>query len=236
MPTIADIWFSPVPAFVDMTVQSNRRNFISVVGGAQTLGVDGSAPFGVTPPVFLTSNGIPASFATNNGRGGSLTVSGGTLTAGATDPPGSSGTTVTTQPASPGRGVLGDYSSGNLYAFNPNTLTDNGTARRWLRRWRGLPAASEAAERFSALTVDMQTGIGVPDGTHPHVSLRWSDDGGHTWSSDRIVAVGRLGSTIKTVKFNRLGATRRFKSSDRTFELSSDDPFLVALLGADVEV
>jgi hypothetical protein len=236
MSTVADIWFSPVPFFVDLTVESNRRCFISVVGGAQNLGTDGSAPFGVTPPVFLTSNGTPASFATNNGRGGSLTVSGGTLTAGATNPPGSSETTVTTQPASFGAGVLGDSSSGNLYAFNPKTMTDNGTARRWLRRWRGLPAPSEAAERFSALTVDMQTGAGVPDGDHPHVSLRWSDDGGYTWSDERIMSVGRLGSTIKTVKFNRLGTTRRFKSSDRTFELSSDDPFLVAILGADVEV
>jgi hypothetical protein len=235
MPAIADLWFSPTPGFVDLTVESNRRNFLSVAGGAQNLGADGSAPFGVTPPVFLTSSGTPASFATNNGRGGALTASGGTLAAGASNPAGSSQTIIKTQPVSPGSGVLGDYQNGNLYAFNPKTLTDNGTQRRWLRRWRALPQGSEVAKRFSSLVIDMQTGAGVPPGTNPQVVLRWSDDGGKTWSNERIQPVGQSGSTAATVKFNRLGSTRRFGGSDRIFELSSSDPFMVAILDADVD-
>ncbi len=137
---------------------------------------------------------------------------------------------------SAGQGVLGDYQSGNLYAFNPATLTDNGTARRWMRRWRALPAGSPQAKRFWSLLINMQTGVGVPNGTTPHVALKWSDDGGLTWSDERIVAVGALGATTKSVKFNRLGAARRFSGSDRIFELSSSDQFSVAIYDAELDV
>lgn len=226
--SLAELFFDSTASFVDFSLAANRRKFISEIGGAPPLRADGSTPFSVTPPVYL------AAFGNNAGRGGHFTLT-GTVVAGASKPPPVNTSTTTPNPGSLGRGVLGDYRTGNLYAFNPANLTDDGTARRWLRRWRALAQTTEAAQRFSELAVDMQTGIGVPDGTHPHVSLRWSDDGGHTWSDERIMGVGRLGSTIKTVKFNRLGSTRRFKPNGRVFELSSDDPFLVAILGADVE-
>jgi hypothetical protein len=231
---LADLFFSTTAGFVDLTVASNRRAFISAAGGAQKLGTGGSAPYGVTPAVFLTSNGTPASFATNAGRGGAFT--GGTLAAGGTNPPGATQTVITEQANSPGQGVLGDYASGNLYAFNPATKLDNGVQRRWLRTWRAIDQGTPAAKRFAALWIDMQTGAGVPNGTKPQVMLRWSDDGGHTWSDARIEDVGPLGATATTVKFNRLGATRRFGGSDRIFELSSSDPFMVAILDAGVEV
>ena len=51
-----------------------------------------------------------------------------------------------------------------------------------------------------------------------------------------IEAAGPLGATAKTVKFNRLGATRRYGASDRIFELSCSDPFKVAILDAAVDV
>jgi len=233
---VADLWFSPTAAFVDLTVVSNRRRFISEVGAAQNLGADGSAPFQVAPPVFLTSNGTPSSFAADNGRGGPFTVSAGTLAAGPSNPPQASETTVTFVTGSPGNGVLGDYRTGNLYAFNPATLTDNGTQRRWVRRWRAVAGNSPAAKRFASLVINMQTGQGVPAGTKPQVMLRWSDDGGRTWSEQRFQPVGELGATTQSVKFNRLGMTRRFGGSDRYFELSSSDPFAVAIIDAEVDV
>jgi hypothetical protein len=227
-PTVAELFFDSTATFVDFSIATNRRRFISEIGGAPPMGGDGSTPLSVTPPVYL------AAFGNNAGRGGHFTLT-GTAVAAASRPPPVNTSTTTLNPSSLGRGVLGDYRTGNLYAFNPANLTDNATPRRWLRRWRALAQTTEAAQRFSELTVDMQTGAGVPNGFDPHISLRWSNDGGHTWSDERIKGVGRLGSTIKTVKFNRLGSTRRFKPNGRVFELSSDDPFMVAILGADVE-
>lgn len=233
--SIADLWFSSTPGFVDLTVESNRRKFISVTGGARNPGLGGEAPFGVQPPVFLSRRGAADTFADNLGRGGPFLIVGDPLDDAATNPPGSATSVPRLVGSSSGRGVLGDYRNGNLYAFNPATLTDNGTRRRWVRRWRALSKSVPDAVSFRWLSIDMQTGIQVPDGADPQLVLRWSDDGGYTFSDERIVAAGRKGETTQTIKFNRLGMTRRFAGSDRIFELSSSDPFAVAIFDADVE-
>ena len=93
----------------------------------------------------------------------------------------------------------------------------------------------EMTTRMSSLRIDMETGSGVNNGDDPQMMLRWSDDGGHTWSDFRILAAGKLGETAKYVRANRLGGTRRFARSDRIFELSSADVFKVAIVGAELE-
>lgn len=133
-----------------------------------------------------------------------------------------------------GRQVVGDYQNGNLYAFDLDALTDNGAQRKWLRSWRALPQPSFVPVRFSQLQIDMQTGIGVPDGTTPQMMLRWSDDGGHNWSNGLIEAAGAPGKTAQRVIARRLGSTRRDSGLDRTFELSATDQFPVALIGAEL--
>ena len=130
--------------------------------------------------------------------------------------------------------VVGDYQSGNLYSLDMDTYTDNGTQRKWLRSWRALPKPTDTPIKFSSLRIDMQTGA-APDGTTPRCMLRWSDDGGATWSDYRIAPAGAPGQTALRVKFNRLGSTRRGSGLDRIFELSSTDPFKVALMGAELE-
>jgi hypothetical protein len=130
--------------------------------------------------------------------------------------------------------IVGDYMSGNLYALDPNTLTDNGAQRKWVRSWRALAQPVFEPVKFSALQIDMQTGIDIPDGTNPQCVLRWSDDGGHNWSNEVFAAAGPPGATAQRVKFRRLGSTRRNSGLDRYFELSSTDPFPTALIGADL--
>ena len=233
---VADTFFAPTAGFVDLTSSANRRKFYSASGGAVSLGANGSLPFGTEPPAFLTSNGTPATFAANNGSGGAFAVTGGSLAASATNPPGSSGTITTYQTNTPAEGVVGDYLTGNLYAYNPDGLTDNGTPRRWLRRWPALPASSEGAKRFATLVIDMQTGIDIAETANPQVVLRWTDDSGRSWQGNRIGAVGQTGQTAANVKFNRLGMTRRYAASDRFLELSSTDAFPVVITNAEVEV
>lgn len=132
-----------------------------------------------------------------------------------------------------GANLIGDYLTGNIYALNMNTLTDNGTQRGWLRSWRAFTQNPRQPSRISTLEIDMMTGISVPR-DNPQVMLRWSDDGGHNWSSQVFTAAGPPGSTSQRVKFNRLGGTRRNVGLDRIFELSSTDSFGVALMGADI--
>lgn len=134
-----------------------------------------------------------------------------------------------------GKSIVGDCRNGNIYAYSLDVLTDNGTPRKWLRRWRALQQPKSSTTRFASLLINMQTGIGIDPSINPQVILRWSDDGGHNWSDERVQAVGRTGATSKNVKFNRLGSTRRFASNDRVFEVSSTDAFPVALIDAELE-
>lgn len=131
--------------------------------------------------------------------------------------------------------VVGDYRNGNIYAFNLDTLTDAGAQRKWLRSWRANPQDTPSPVRFGSLTINMETGIQVtPVASTPQVMLRWSDDGGHTWSNYYTAPAGPIGQTSQLVKFNQLGSTSLTRGLDRVFEISSTDQFKVALIGADL--
>ncbi len=145
-----------------------------------------------------------------------------------------------------GKCVVGDYLSGQLLALNPQTnLDSNGkdnVTRKWLRSWRALPQTPGSGPgarqpvKFSSLTVDMETGIDTSGGFGAiNHMLRWSDDGGNTWSSQRQSPAYRVGQTAARVKFNRLGSTRRNSGLDRLFELSGAQNFRARIIGAELE-
>jgi hypothetical protein len=136
-----------------------------------------------------------------------------------------------------GREVFGDYQNGNLYAFDLNTYTDAGQTRKWLRSWRALPPnkAAEKPVAYHRLAIRGETGISTPAGTNPQVMLRWSDDGGHTYSPTFQQPMGVTGATALEVQFISLGSTTRETGLDRLFELSGTDPVKVAWIGADLE-
>jgi hypothetical protein len=74
--TLAELFFTSTGSFVDLSVAANRRKFISDLGGAPSLGADGSVPLNASPPVFLSAaSGNPDQFAANNGRGGAFVLS-----------------------------------------------------------------------------------------------------------------------------------------------------------------
>ena len=69
---------------------------------------------------------------------------------------------------------------------------------------------------------------------NPQVMLRWSDDGGHTWSNEYWRSMGPIGATYTRVIWRRLGAT--MKSRDRVYEVTAADPMVTAIMGAELEV
>jgi hypothetical protein len=60
--------------------------------------------------------------------------------------------------------------------------------------------------------------------------LRWSDDGGHTWSNEHWRDMGKIGETRQRVIWRRLGLSR-----DRIYELSGTDPNRITILGAELQ-
>tara|TARA_R110002126_G_scaffold70805_1_gene177943 strand:+ start:1639 stop:3282 length:1644 start_codon:yes stop_codon:yes gene_type:complete len=69
-------------------------------------------------------------------------------------------------------------------------------------------------------------------GYNPEVMLRWSDDGGHTWSNEHWSPVGKIGVYGHRTFWRRLGMTLKLR--DRVYELSGTDPVKIAIMGAEL--
>lgn len=70
--------------------------------------------------------------------------------------------------------------------------------------------------------------------TAPRVCLRWSDDGGHTWSNEHWMDAGKIGEYGKRMIWRRLGMTQKLR--DRVYELSGTDPTRIYIMGAELIV
>ena len=68
----------------------------------------------------------------------------------------------------------------------------------------------------------------------PQVMLRWSDDGGHTWSNEHWRSMGLTGQWGRRVIWRRLGMTLKLR--DRVYEVSGTDPIKIAIMGAELKV
>jgi len=87
-----------------------------------------------------------------------------------------------------------------------------------------------------ALQLDCQTGVGLVagQGSDPEVMLRWSDDGGHTWSNEHWRKMGAIGQYGYRTIWRRLGMTMKLR--DRVYEVSGTDPVKIAIMGAELQV
>ena len=68
----------------------------------------------------------------------------------------------------------------------------------------------------------------------PQVMLRWSDDGGHTWSNEHWRSMGLTGQWGRRVIWRRLGMTLKLR--DRVYEVSGTDQVKIAIMGAELNV
>lgn len=66
----------------------------------------------------------------------------------------------------------------------------------------------------------------------PEFMLRWSDDGGHTWSNEHWASGGAVGAYGTRIFWRRLGMTLKLR--DRVYELSGTDPIQIAIMGAEL--
>jgi hypothetical protein len=69
-------------------------------------------------------------------------------------------------------------------------------------------------------------------GYNPEVMLRWSDDGGHTWSNEHWSSVGKIGAYGHRTFWRRLGMTLKLR--DRVYEISGTDPVKTSIMGAEL--
>lgn len=76
---------------------------------------------------------------------------------------------------------------------------------------------------------------GLPTQANPQVMLRWSDDGGYTWTNYFSMSAGLIGATAWRVIQNRLGSATIGRGQQRIFEISSVDQFQAKIYGAVIE-
>lgn len=114
-----------------------------------------------------------------------------------------------------------DGETGAVYHMDVSFNTD--ADERVIRRLRRAPALVNELERirYSKFELDMQPALGTGSGQaeNPVAMMRFSNDGGKTWSAEQWREIGRVGEYDKRVEWWRLGQARR-----RVFEVSVTDP------------
>ncbi len=133
--------------------------------------------------------------------------------------------------------IVGDYSNADVYRFDDTYYSDDGDA---ITRLRTSPHISNDLKRLfcHSFQLDMEVGIGLDggvQGSSPTVMFDFSDDGGHTWSSESWAladnAAGSIGEYKTRVRWTRLGSFR-----DRIFRVSMTDPVKTIWIDAQLDV
>ena len=130
--------------------------------------------------------------------------------------------------------IVGDYSNRLVYEMDTDIYDDNGTESKWLRSWRALATGQNNLTRSAhhSLQLDCETGVGNGADPDPQVTLKWSDDGGHTWSTGSAVSMGAAAAYGTRVIWRRLGMTMKLR--DRVYEVSGTDKVKIIILGAEL--
>lgn len=137
------------------------------------------------------------------------------------------------------KNLVGDTSTGMVYELSDTAVTDDlpDLPQNPIRRARRAPHVINEHEWIfhHRLRVLLEAGLGptppLLDGEgqprEPQVMLRWSDDGGHTWSMEYLCGAGFAGQFRRRVEWRRLGRSR-----DRIYEISTTDPIPWRLVDA----
>ena len=127
--------------------------------------------------------------------------------------------------------LVGDYENGKIYQLAREFYTDDGQI---IRRIRRAPHITSDLQRqyFHELQIQFQPGVGTSSGQgqNPQAMLRWSNDGGSTWSNEYWTSIGAQGKYQNRAIWRRLGWSR-----DKVFEVSISDPVKAVIISANLK-
>jgi hypothetical protein len=145
-----------------------------------------------------------------------------------------------------GRHLVGsggaDGNPGAIYQMSDTAFTDCGTdiagnqSQRAIVRDRICPHLWSNNKRliYNRIELELARGVGADGGglgADPQILIRWSNDGGNTWSPEQQISAGKLGEYSRRVHFNRCGSGR-----DRIFWIRCSDPVYWAIVGAELDL
>jgi len=135
--------------------------------------------------------------------------------------------------------MVGDYQNGQIYELDSLNYTDNGDEIRRIRRAPHIVTDLQR-EYLEELQIQFQPGVGLTGittplnnevvGADPQAMLRWSNDGGSTWSNEHWTTIGQIGKYKNRAIWRRLGWAR-----DRVFEVVVTDPINAVIISANLK-
>jgi hypothetical protein len=156
--------------------------------------------------------------------------------------------------------LVGDWENGQIYMLDPNVYTDSGQEIRRVRRAPHLvsdfqrqffselqilfqpgvglegnitgvtsPTNAVAGLAVAGLAIAGKSSLATL-GANPQAMLRWSNDGGSTWSNEHWVSIGVQGRYKNRAIWRRLGQAR-----DRVYEVVVTDPIKAVIVAANLK-
>lgn len=135
-----------------------------------------------------------------------------------------------------GTRCIGDFESGLLYEIDPDTYNEAGTHLVMTLHSAPMHAYPNQVG-VDRCFLDTIAGRGLNSANEhlsdPKVMMRYSDDGGKSWSNERSASMGKIGEFGRRVKWERLGQT---KQVGRIWEFSMSAAVIRGITGAAVDV
>jgi hypothetical protein len=127
--------------------------------------------------------------------------------------------------------VVGDWQNGKLYTMSLTTFLDDGQPIPCIRRAPHLVGGEIERVFYEEMQIQFQPGVGLQagQGSDPQAMLRWSDDGGSTFSNEHWAPLGKVGKYRNRSRWTQLGEAR-----DRVFEVSISDPVVRVLASSNL--
>lgn len=118
------------------------------------------------------------------------------------------------------KNLIGDRESGKIYQQSLSFYDHDGDE---MHRIRVSPHLQEEKRNitFSNFELDIETGRGLVtgQGSDPQVMMKYSNNGGRTYSAERWVSAGAIGKYKTRVRFSRCGSAR-----DRVWHVRYSEP------------
>jgi len=123
--------------------------------------------------------------------------------------------------------IYAGSNSGKVSELDLDTFSELGSpVRRYVRTTPFFSEGMRATMSMAELECELGVGLSTGQGSDPHVMVRWSDDGGRTWSNERQASIGAEGDAHDRAIVRRLGIFRQ-----RELEFAISDPVKVAFYG-----
>jgi hypothetical protein len=132
-----------------------------------------------------------------------------------------------------GKTIVGSHLDGALYQFDKRTFYDADTIPMVADITLPTFGTDPDLKRCSRLRLDMEAGVGITtgQGSDPIVTLTFSDDRGHTFSSDLPSPIGKIGQYDYGVQWFQLG---QFRSRVHRFRIT--DPVKRAIIACYADI